>query len=128
MCFGMINDMPRSNRPRRAKNPKGSNRSSSRNTRGYDEYESDGGDEWMERARFGVVRLQDAPDGQWHVRQISPLNAIKVYTCPGCNRSINSGVSHVVAWRADHWSGDEAAAQARRHWHKHCWETRSYRY
>lgn len=82
----------------------------------------------MQRARFGVVLRQDAPDGQWHVRKIAPLNANKTYTCPGCHRSIGVGVAHVVAWRADHWSGDEAAANARRHWHQHCWETRSYRY
>ena len=82
----------------------------------------------MQRARFGVVLLQDAPDGQWHVRKISGFNAVKTYTCPGCHRQINAGVSHLVSWRADHWSGDEASASGRRHWHEHCWQTRSYRY
>lgn len=120
----MINDMPRSNRPRRPK------RSSASKTRNYNEESENepGADDWLQKARFGVVRLQDAPDGQWHVRKISPMSANKTYTCPGCNRQIGVGVGHLVAWRADHWSGDDAAANARRHWHSHCWDTRSYRY
>jgi hypothetical protein len=82
----------------------------------------------MQRARYGVAKLQDAPDGQWHVRKVSPLNAQKIYTCPGCHRPITPGVAHLVTWRADHWSGDDAAASNRRHWHPNCWESRSYRY
>ena len=127
----MINDMPRSNRPRRSNNSrpaKGRNQGAGSGFR--DGGQDDGSDqeEWMQRARFGVVLRQDAPDGQWHVRKIAPMNANKPYSCPGCHRSIGVGVAHVVAWRADHWSGDDAAANARRHWHPHCWETRSYRY
>ncbi|MGR6900652.1 MULTISPECIES: hypothetical protein [Glutamicibacter] len=113
--------MPRSNRPRR--NGRSRN-TTSRQPSGPPQYEED----WVERARYGVVRLQDAPDGQWHVRKISPLSASKTYTCPGCHRVIGVGVSHLVAWRADHWSGDDASAAARRHWHERCWEIRSYRY
>ncbi|WP_347039824.1 hypothetical protein AAHB37_07035 [Glutamicibacter halophytocola] len=116
--------MPRSNRPRRSKNPRPGK---ARNHDEESEYEA-GADDWPQRARFGVVRPQDAPDGQWHVRKIAPLNANKAYICPGCHQKIGVGVGHVVAWRADHWSGDDAAASARRHWHPHCWDTRSYRY
>ena len=130
----MINDMPRSNRPRRQSKPRGNSRGSSGGGSRYEaDSEADFGsarreDDWMQRARYGVVMLQDAPDGQWHVRKISPLNAQKTYTCPGCHRQITVGVAHLVAWRADHWSGDDAAATARRHWHPRCWETRSYKY
>ncbi|MGP9782047.1 ATP/GTP-binding protein [Arthrobacter sp. MYb211] len=113
--------MPRSNRPRRKPGSAPNARSRSSAPQGNDE-------DWMQRARYGVVRLQDAPDGQWHVRKVSPLNAVKTYTCPGCHRMITPGVAHLVTWRADHWSGDDAAAANRRHWHPNCWESRSYRY
>ncbi|WP_431711720.1 hypothetical protein [Glutamicibacter uratoxydans] len=113
--------MPRSNRPRR----NGRSRSNApRQTSGEPRYEED----WVERARYGVVRLQDAPDGQWHVRKIGAMGAGKTYTCPGCHGVIAVGLAHIVAWRADHWSGDDASAAARRHWHERCWSTRSYRY
>jgi hypothetical protein len=55
----------------------------------------------------------DAPPG-WHVRAIQPVNAVKVYRCPGCNQEIRLGTAHVVAWR----HGDE---DGRRHWHTPCW-------
>lgn len=121
----MINDMPRSNRPRRSSKSRGSSRSYS-----TADFEAQAGEQevWMQRARYGVEVLQDAPDGQWHVRKISPLNAQKIYTCPGCHRNIAVGVAHLVAWRADHWSGEDSSAAARRHWHPRCWETRSYKY
>ena len=120
----MIKGMPRSNRPRRSSGPAAKSRSRSAGpTR-----DQGAEDDWMQRARYGVAKLQDAPDGQWHVRKVSPLNAQKTYTCPGCHRPITPGVAHLVTWRADHWSGDEAAAGNRRHWHPNCWESRSYRY
>ncbi|MHC6176313.1 hypothetical protein [Glutamicibacter endophyticus] len=114
--------MPRNNRPkrRRGSNPRGGS--------GPGAWEQEPEEDWIQAARYGVVRLQDAPDGQWHVRKIAGANAVKNYTCPGCHRTITPGVGHVVAWRADHWSGDEAAANSRRHWHEHCWKIRSYRY
>lgn len=55
-----------------------------------------------------------APHG-WTVRLIQPARAQKPYTCPGCNRQIHPGTSHVVAWR----DGEE---DLRRHWHRPCWE------
>ena len=116
--------MARSNRP---------SRSSTSGTRGgrtnkWTRPELGADEPWMERARYGVERLQDAPDGQWHVRKISATSAAKTYKCPGCGQFIKPGIEHVVAWRADHWSGDSASAEARRHWHPKCWESRSYKY
>ena len=43
-------------------------------------------------------------------------------TCPGCGRTIDAGIAHVVAWRADGVLGDQADLAARRHWHSRCWE------
>jgi len=54
-----------------------------------------------------------APLG-WHVRAVQPVNAVKMYRCPGCNQEIRPGTGHVVAWRED----DE---EGRRHWHTPCW-------
>ncbi len=48
------------------------------------------------------------------MRAIQPVNAVKVYRCPGCNQEIRLGTAHVVAWR----HGDE---EGRRHWHTPCW-------
>lgn len=113
--------MPRSNRPRRPASPAPGGK------RGRGPEPGDGEAPW-ERTRYGVPELQEAPDGQWHVRRISPLRAEKSYTCPGCRRTIAPGVEHVVAWRADHWLGEEKSAAERRHWHTHCWRTRSHHY
>ncbi|MDQ0095838.1 MULTISPECIES: hypothetical protein [Micrococcaceae] len=116
--------MARSNRPSRSSTPAPRSGRVNKWTRP----EAAGDDAWLEKARYGVQRLQDAPDGQWHVRRISAVGASKTYKCPGCGRFISPGTEHLVAWRADHWSGDDASAAARRHWHPKCWESRSYRY
>jgi hypothetical protein len=113
-----MESMPRSNRPRRP----------SRSARPNKWAAQPPEDEGPRHAPWGVPTLQSAPDGQWHVRKITPSRAGKQYTCPGCGRGISEGVEHLVAWRADHWSGDAEAAAGRRHWHTHCWQTRSYRY
>ncbi len=67
----------------------------------------------------GVETTVEAPDGEWHVRQISGAAATKTYRCPGCDQEILPGVPHVVAWPADVGSPDD-----RRHWHRPCWENR----
>ena len=107
--------MPRSNRPRRR-----SGQGASKWARGT---ELD-----LDRARAGIPERQSAPDGEWNVRRITPSNAAQDYTCPGCSRIIGPGVEHLVAWRADSLFGGETALAERRHWHPHCWQTRSYRY
>jgi hypothetical protein len=107
--------MPRSNRPRRRPaQPSGK--------------WSRGAELDLERARFGIPERQSAPDGEWNVRRITQRNAVKDYSCPGCGLTIAPGVEHVVAWREDSLFGAEAALSERRHWHHHCWKTRSFRY
>jgi hypothetical protein len=117
--------MPRSNRPRRQPGSAGrKGQSGGRNkwTRAVGE----GPD--LDRARFGLAERQSAPDGEWNIRRISPSRAAKDYTCPGCSLVIRPGVEHLVAWREDSIFGAETALAERRHWHQHCWNTRSYRY
>lgn len=119
--MGQNGGMPRSNRPRRAGG----------SARGGKWARNEGPEEGaapLERTRFGIPELQDAPDGQWHVRRVSPVRAAKTYTCPGCRMQIAPGTDHLVAWRADHLFGDERAAAERRHWHTRCWGTRSHHY
>ncbi|NKX49263.1 hypothetical protein HER39_01440 [Arthrobacter deserti] len=110
--------MPRSTRPRRHN---GTGRKSK-----WDQGGETGPD--LDRARFGPAERQSAPDGEWNIRRISPSRAAKDYTCPGCSLVIRPGVEHLVAWREDSLFGAEAAPAERRHWHQHCWNTRSYRY
>jgi hypothetical protein len=80
----------------------------------------------VERARAGT-RRESGPDGEWVVRALSGASATKTYVCPGCRQEIPPGTAHVVAWRADHLLGDEAAVAERRHWHSGCWRARDRR-
>lgn len=75
----------------------------------------------------GIPRItvaQDIWDGELHgeidVRRVQPYEALKQYTCPGCNQEIPAGKGHVVAVPRD-------APDLRRHWHKACWERRNTR-
>lgn len=67
------------------------------------------------------ARRENRGSGEWFVRDITAERALKRYRCPGCSQDILEGQAHVVAWRADHLFGDDAAASERRHWHGHCW-------
>ena len=61
-----------------------------------------------------------APDGfggEVEVTRISPYQATKPYTCPGCNQEIPARTGHVVVVPLD-------AIDLRRHWHTPCWERR----
>ncbi len=78
------------------------------------------------RARAGT-RTESGPDGDWVVRSLSAAAATKSYLCPGCRQEIGPGTAHVVAWRADHVLGDDAAVAERRHWHAACWQARGRR-
>ncbi|OUV00106.1 MAG: hypothetical protein CBC37_05550 [Acidimicrobiaceae bacterium TMED77] len=51
------------------------------------------------------------------VRAIQPYQAKKNYLCPGCGRTIPSGVGHLVVVPNN-------APDLRRHWHKGCWRNR----
>ena len=76
-----------------------------------------------ERARRGVVGVQQWSDGEWLVRAVPADAAVKAYRCPGCDQEIRPGVPHVVAWPAD-GRGD---VTDRRHWHSGCWRARDRR-
>ena len=80
----------------------------------------------VERARAGT-RQESGPDGDWTVRMLSGSAAVKSYLCPGCRQEIPPGTAHVVAWRADHVLGADAALDERRHWHTGCWRARARR-
>jgi hypothetical protein len=65
----------------------------------------------------GTAVTEEASDGDWVVRPITASAAVKDYRCPGCDHEIRMATPHVVAWRV----GEE---DARRHWHRACWEAR----
>jgi hypothetical protein len=57
------------------------------------------------------------PEEDVDVRPVQPYAAVKNYLCPGCNREIPAGTGHlVVVPRSD--------PDARRHWHRGCWQAR----
>jgi hypothetical protein len=70
----------------------------------------------------GWKRSEIRRGAEWTVQPISAVQAVKVYTCPGCGGQIAEGTAHVVVWRADGVLGDAADLAARRHWHSHCWK------
>jgi hypothetical protein len=56
-------------------------------------------------------------DDELEVRAIQPYQAVKAYTCPGCNQEIPKGTGHVVVV-------PRPAPDLRRHWHRGCWAAR----
>ena len=100
--------MPRSNRPR------------GRRAGGDDGAEPD-----LAHALVARFHVESKRDGLWNVQPLSPANATKVYTCPGCGLEILPGVAHTVTWRADGIMGEADDLAGRRHWHAHCWKTRT---
>ncbi|MDJ0335666.1 hypothetical protein QMG83_10570 [Salinibacterium sp. G-O1] len=99
--------MPRSNRPRGRRS-------------GREDDEPD-----LSRALAGMRRTEDKRDGIWNVQPLSAVGATKSYLCPGCGLEIAPGVAHTVTWRADGIMGEANDLAARRHWHLHCWKTKS---
>ncbi len=79
----------------------------------------------MERILGGMRHTETRRDGTWNVQPQSAAAAVKEYACPGCGLAIAVGTAHVVAWRADGLFGEEDDLAARRHWHTHCWRTRT---
>lgn len=61
-------------------------------------------------------------DGDFLVRSVSGAAARKEYRCPGCRQQIAVGTPHVVAWPAEDLSWVASAVDARRHWHRGCWD------
>jgi len=76
----------------------------------------------LEALRAGWRRTEQRRGAAWNVQPVSAAQAVKPYTCPGCQRPILAGTAHLVAWRADGVLGDEADLAARRHWHTACWK------
>ena len=120
-CHGRMVPMPRSNRPRRRPTPPRTDREAADRSGDREDFDP-------ERVLAGFARLESAPDGEWRVRQVTTRSAAKDYTCPGCSRTIPPGTAHLVVWADDHLFGDEAGISERRHWHTHCWRTRTYRF
>ncbi|PRI11932.1 ATP/GTP-binding protein [Leucobacter massiliensis] len=75
------------------------------------------------RLAYGGARKELRRGSEWFVRDIPAHRAEKPYRCPDCGSEIPVGQAHVVAWRADHLFGDEAAVRDRRHHHLHCWRS-----
>ena len=97
--------MPRSNRPRRGSKD--------------EESALD-----LSRVLMGRLHIEDKRDGRWNVQPLSASSAAKSYLCPGCNLTIEPGIAHTVAWRADGLMGEADDLAGRRHWHTHCWSIR----
>jgi len=73
-----------------------------------------------DRVLGGAPRIERGPGGEdYYVA--TPRPSDKTYTCPACGQEIAGGTTHVVAWAVGGLFGEEAAAQARRHWHSACW-------
>ncbi|MGP3536483.1 hypothetical protein ACTU3I_16930 [Microbacterium sp. RD1] len=79
------------------------------------------GEDSFARLLAGWKRTETRRGVEWTVQPVSAPSAQKPYTCPGCARTIEPGVAHVVAWRSDGVLGDAADLAGRRHWHTHCW-------
>lgn len=75
----------------------------------------------VDRLKTGFRRTETKRGYSYVVQPISAAKALKVYTCPGCNLSVDIGVSHLVAWRTDGIMGEHNDVSERRHWHQHCW-------
>lgn len=76
------------------------------------------------RQRAGAARhryVHDPLSGSTaELRQVQPVDARKVYRCPGCNQEIAIGLGHVVVVPLHDPAG-------RRHWHASCWDRRQQR-
>jgi hypothetical protein len=68
----------------------------------------------------GHPRVEEHPDGDWVVREVTGSGSAKTYRCPGCDHEIRPATPHVVAWPED-------ALDDRRHWHTACWRARGRR-
>ena len=77
--------------------------------------------------RPGNERLEEWPDGEWVVRQLTGSSATKAYRCPGCDRLIPPATPHVVAWPVEGGTLTGGGAGERRHWHSGCWRARGRR-
>jgi len=75
-----------------------------------------------DRVTGGGPRIEPGPRGEPHY-VATPRPTDKTYVCPACQQEISGDTAHVVAWPVDHLFGEDAAKDARRHWHSSCWRT-----
>lgn len=75
----------------------------------------------VSRLSYGGARKESYRGEEWFVRDIPEHRAEKPYLCPACGVTVPAGQAHIVAWRANHLMGDDAAVRDRRHYHTHCW-------
>lgn len=75
----------------------------------------------LDRLRTGFRRTETKRGVRYVVQPISEKNALKDYSCPGCQQTIPPGQAHVVAWEEESIRGASRAVEDRRHWHNHCW-------
>ncbi|MCR2811655.1 hypothetical protein NQ166_08710 [Microbacterium sp. zg.Y1090] len=78
-------------------------------------------DDSLDRLIAGWKRTEVRRGAEWTVQPVAASQAQKTYICPGCGRTVDPGVAHVVVWRADGILGEAAALADRRHWHNACW-------
>ena len=77
--------------------------------------------------RPGIDHVEQWPDGDWVVRQLTGSTATKPYRCPGCTQLIPPATPHVVAWPVEGGTLSGGGAGERRHWHTGCWRARDRR-
>jgi hypothetical protein len=75
----------------------------------------------------GHQQIEDWPDGEWVVRQVTGSAATKPYRCPGCQQVIAMATPHVVAWPVYDELAHDTRLDERRHWHTGCWRARGRR-
>ncbi|WP_115849179.1 hypothetical protein [Thermasporomyces composti] len=76
----------------------------------------------------GYERVEEWPDGEWVVRQITGSTSVKSYRCPGCDQLIPPATPHIVAWPVEPLSFVGSGLDERRHWHTSCWRARDRRW
>lgn len=68
-----------------------------------------------------LQRTERKADGEWLVSRMDGQQAVKTYLCPGCQKQVRPGETHVVVWPAQPGIGSTSAVIDRRHWHTACW-------
>ncbi|MFZ2429159.1 MAG: hypothetical protein WAW71_13555 [Propioniciclava sp.] len=70
------------------------------------------------------ARTEAKRDGSWNVQSVPSGRSEKEYLCPGCQRIVPVGSSHLVTWPALTPIGSASGVDHRRHWHTACWARR----
>jgi hypothetical protein len=71
-------------------------------------------------AIYGGVQIEVKRGKEFQVRRT--LDGESVYKCPGCNGEIPRGARSFTVIECDNFFGEQAAIDARRHWHEGCWK------